>query len=312
MGQGHQHHGHGHSHSHGHSATASMGWAFFMNLGFAVIELIGGVWTNSLAITSDAVHDLGDAFAIGTAWILEHKSKRGHDKDYSYGYRRFSVMAALITGVILFAGSCFIMMKAVPRLLHPEQPEVSGMIGFAILGLAVNGFAAFRMSKGQSLSERMILLHLLEDVLGWLVILIGSIVMWFVSVPILDPIMALAVAIWVLWNAFGNLKETMKVFLQATPSGLELSKIENTLKDFSQVEDVHHTHLWSMDGVHHILTTHVMVSAGSSLNEIHQLKIQIKQKLFELFHVQEATIEIEWAGQKCSDPDHFGPGHKVV
>lgn len=302
MSVGHHHHHHGHHHEHG--ATNRMGWAFFINLGFAVVEFIGGIWTNSLAITSDAIHDLGDALAIGIAWGLEHKSKRTHDKDYSYGYRRFSVMAALITGMILFAGSCLIVAKAVPRLFQPEPLHVSGMIGFAVLGVCVNGFAAFRLSKGASLSERMILLHLLEDVLGWVVILIGSLVMWISPMPILDPIMALMVAIWVLWHAFQNLKETMKVFLQATPSGLELLKIEKTLKEFIQVEDIHHTHLWSMDGLHHILTTHVIVPTGSSLSEIHQLKIEIKAKLFELFHIQEATIEIEWAGQKCSDPEH--------
>lgn len=122
--------------------------------------------------------------------------------------------------------------------------------------------------------------------------------------------MVLLVAIWVLWNAFHNLKETMKVFLQATPSGLELLHIEKAMKEFSQVEDIHHAHLWSMDGLHHILTTHVIVPTGSSLVENHQLKIEIKAKLFELFHIQEGTIEIEWAGQKCSDPDHFGPLHK--
>lgn len=303
MSSEHQH-SHNHSHAHNHDAIGRMSWAFFINLGFAVIELIGGAMTNSLAITSDAIHDLGDAFAIGIAWILEHKSKRGHDKAFSYGYRRFSVMASLITGVILFAGSCFIMVRAIPRLFQPEQLEINGMIGFAVLGVCVNGFAAYRMSKGVSLSERMILLHLLEDVLGWVVILIGSIVMHFISLPILDPIMALAVAIWVLWNAFSNLKETMQVFLQATPSNIDMGQIEKTLKEFERVRDVHHTHLWSMDGVHHILTTHVIVSESSSILEIHQLKTQIKKRLSELYHVQEATIEIEWSGQECLDPQH--------
>lgn len=281
-----------------------MGWAFALNLGFAIVEFIGGILTNSLAITSDAVHDLGDAGAIGIAWILEKKSKKKSDKDFSYGYRRLSVMAALITGVILFVGSCLIMAQAIPRLFQPETPHVDGMIGLAILGLSVNGFAAFRMSQGASLSERMILLHLLEDVLGWAVILVGAIVMRFVDLPILDPIMALAVAIWVLWNAFHNLKETMKVFLQATPTGVAMDDVQNTIKGFSLVKDIHHTHLWTIDGLHHILTAHIVVQEKSSTDEIHRLKVDLKKKLFEQYHIQEATIEIEWPSEKCYDPAH--------
>lgn len=281
-----------------------MGWAFALNLGFAIVEFIGGILTNSLAITSDAIHDLGDAGAIGIAWVLEKKSKKKSDLAYSYGYRRLSVMAALITGVILFVGSCLIVAKAVPRLFEPEAPHVEGMIGLALLGLAVNGFAAFRMAKGSSLSERMILLHLLEDVLGWAVILIGAIIMRFKDLPILDPIMAIAVAVWVLWNAFRNLKETMKVFLQATPTGVAMEEVQKTIKEFSLVKDVHHTHLWSMDGLHHILTAHIVVQEKSTTDQIHQLKIDLKKKLFEKYHIQEATIEIEWPSEKCYDPAH--------
>ncbi len=302
--QHHHHHGHSHGHHHHHGASGRMSWAFFLNLGFALVELIGGYLTNSLAITSDAIHDLGDALAIGIAWVLEKLSLKKGDSDFSYGYRRLSVMGALITGIILFSGSCLIMVKAVPRLFQPEEPHVAGMVGLAILGLAVNGVAAFRMSKGASLSEKMILIHLLEDVLGWAVILIGSIVMYFKPIPILDPIMALAVAVWVLWNAFHNLKETIKVFLQATPSGLDLTHVENSLKEFSLISGIHHMHLWSIDGVHHILTTHLIVKENSQIEDVHRLKADVKKHLFDKFHIQEATIEIEWPNQKCYDPNH--------
>lgn len=281
-----------------------MGTAFFLNLFFALVEIVGGVLTNSLAIVSDAVHDLGDCAAIGIAWFLEKKSLKKSTDHYSYGYRRLSVMAAMITGVILFLGSCFIMVQAIPRLFAPEQPEVSGMIALALLGVTVNGFAAFRMSKGHSLNERMILIHLMEDVLGWVVILIGAIFMAFYPLPILDPIMAIGVAFWVLWNAFHNLKETMKVFLQATPGQFEMATVVSSMKALPKVDDVHHVHVWSIDGEHHILTAHVIVAADCSIETAHELKNQIKAHLFRQFHIQEATLEIEWPNQKCADPNH--------
>jgi len=300
----HRHQGHGHHHHHHHGASGRMGWAFFLNLSFALVEVVGGVMTNSLAILSDAFHDLGDCAAIGIAWGLEKKSLKKSTEHFSYGYRRLSVMAAMITGVILFIGSCLIVVTAIPRLFAPVEPRVDGMIVLAFLGLAVNGFAAFRMSKGQSLNERMILLHLLEDVLGWAVILVGSVIMWFYPLPILDPVMAIAVALWVLWNAFANLKETTKVFLQATPRQFQIATVEQSIKTLALIQGVHHTHVWSIDGEHHILTAHLTVKSDCTIEAAHALKNQVKKHLFQEFHIQEATLEIEWPDQLCHDPNH--------
>lgn len=303
-GYQHDHSHHAHSHHHVHGVVQRMSVAFFLNLIFACIELVGGWMTNSLAVMSDAIHDFGDALAIGVAWYLEKKSHQQSNEKFSYGYRRLSVVAALITGVVLLSGSILVVVRAVPRLLAPEQPQVEGMFALALLGLAVNGFAAWRMSRGQSLSERMILVHLLEDVMGWAMILIGSIVMWIHPIPILDPIMALAVALWVMWNAFRNLKETLQVILQAIPEHLQAEKIEKVLRHSSMVQSAHHTHVWSLDGQEHILTTHIIVHQNVSLEQSHQLKNDLKNQLRLEFGIKEATIEIEWVGQECHDPQH--------
>lgn len=281
-----------------------MGVAFFLNLSFAVIELIGGLYTNSLAILSDAFHDLGDALAIGLAWILEKKSTKGSNAQYSYGYRRYSVLAALITGLILLSGSGIILAKAIPRLFSPEEADVHGMLALAILGMSVNGFAAYRMSKGSSLSEKMILWHLLEDVMGWVAIFVGSVIMMIYPLPILDPIMAIGIAVWVLWNVFKNLKSTIDVFLQATPDQVQIETVTEKIKQTPHVQNVHHLHLWTMDGTHHILTTHLIVDENASKDDIHHLKTNLKKSLFDEFHITEATIEIEWPNQNCSDPSH--------
>lgn len=281
-----------------------MGVAFLLNLSFAIIELIGGLYTNSLAILSDAFHDLGDSLAIGLAWFLEKKSLKGSTAQYSYGYRRFSVLAALITGLILMAGSGVILAKAIPRLFTPEEADAHGMLALAILGISVNGFAAYRMSKGSSLNEKMILWHLLEDVMGWVAIFVGSLVMMIYPLPIIDPIMAIGIAVWVLWNVFKNLKSTIEVFLQATPEQVQIEAVKEKIRQFPKVQNVHHLHLWTMDGAHHILTTHLIVDNSTSKDDVHLLKTNIKKSLFDEFHITEATIEIEWPNQVCADPNH--------
>lgn len=301
MGKNHSHHHHGHTHG---SSSSRMGVAFFLNLSFAIIELVGGLYTNSLAILSDAFHDLGDALAIALAWFLEKKSKKGTTLEFSYGYRRLSVLGALITGLILMGGSGVILAKAIPRLFNPEDTNVEGMLLLSILGMSVNGFAAFRMSKGTSLNEKMILWHLLEDVMGWVAIFVGSIVMMFYKLPILDPIMAIGIAVWVLWNVFKNIKTTLNVFLQAIPAGVTISSVTETIKKVALVKSVHHLHLWSMDGDHHILTTHLVVEDSTTKDQVHQMKIDLKKLLLTEFHITEATIEVEWPNQSCTDPNH--------
>lgn len=310
-GHHHRHsHGHSHDHSHGQHHAYSQAvldrirWAFWLNLVFAVIELLGGIWTNSVAILSDAIHDFGDAFAIGTALYLEKKSQSKSDQNFSYGYRRFSTASALITGLVLIFGAVWILLESIPRLIHPEATRVDGMIGFAIFGVLINGFGMIRMSVGKSLNERVITWHLLEDLLGWIVVLGGAVVMKFFDLPIVDPILGILLSAWVLWNVGKTLKEAMKIFLQATPLGVEIAKIEEFLKTFKSVESCHHTHIWSMDGDTHILTTHLVVSPLLKVEEHQGLKNQIKTQLHEKFKIAEATIEIELSGEGCLDPAH--------
>jgi cobalt-zinc-cadmium efflux system protein len=314
----HDHHGHSHDHAkhHGHhhlpfeahhtaaERLARIRGAFWLNFTFTLIEIAGGIWTNSMAILSDAIHDFGDSMALLTAWILEKKSNRGTDLKYSYGYRRLSTLSAFITGVILVMGALVVIAKCLPRLVHPEQPETNGMLGLALLGLLVNGIAAYRVSHGKSLNERMITWHLIEDVMGWALVLIGAIVMRFWDLPVLDPLMAIALSIWVIWNVRRNLKEATKIFLQATPEGIDVMAVEAAIKEHSAVADCHHTHLWSLDGESHILTCHVVLRGIPDLASFSQIKQDLRVMLAKQFRVAEATIEFEIPGEACPVPEH--------
>lgn len=301
--QGHFH-GHAHGHAHGHGGSKDLGLAFFLNLTFAVIELVGGLFTNSLAIISDAFHDMGDCLAIALAWFLERKSKSQSSHDFSYGLKRLSLLSAFITGTILVIGAVIVISNAIPRLLSPQMPNTAGMLWLAILGIAVNGFAAYRMKGTSSLNERMVYLHLLEDVLGWIAVLVGALVMIWKPWPLIDPVLAIGISLWVLWNAIANLKHTVQIFLQGSPMQFSQNQVEEFIREMKWVRSIHHTHIWSLDGEHHILTTHLTVEQETGLDQVHDLKCQIKKKLFDEFHIQEATIEVEWPHQQCADPKH--------
>jgi len=299
----HHHNGHPH-HAHHHAeAYSSLSVAFFLNLVFAIIEFFGGMVTNSIAVISDAVHDFGDAMAIGMAWLLERYSKKEANKRFSYGYRRLSTLGGLLIGTILLFSSAIIVIRAIPRLIHPEETQSEGMFALALLGLAVNGYAAFRVSRGTSINERMVMWHLLEDAFGWILVLISSIVIYFWHWYQLDAALAILLAFWIAYNVFNNLRSTLQVFLQAVPAHLELEKIESELRKIPLIKDIHHTHLWSLDGEKHIFTAHVVVDDKTSLEEIEATKKDLKKTLTH-WSIYESNIEFESPNAECAEPNH--------
>lgn len=288
----------GHSHSH---SSEKIGWAFFLNFGFTIIEFIGGWLTNSTAIMADAVHDLGDTLSIGSAWLLNKLGTKSATKEFTYGYRRLSLLGALINGIVLIVGSAWILYEAVPRLSNPEMPETEGMIALAILGVLVNGFAAFKLQGGKSLNEKVLNWHLLEDVLGWVAVLIVAIVMQFKDWPVLDPVLSIGFTLFILFNVIRNLISTVKLFFQASPDNDLLQNVTDKLLELDAVSDLHHLHIWSLDGEHHVATVHV-VSQFESKAEYLELKESVSNALqgFELSHT---TIEIELTSEECRDAD---------
>jgi cobalt-zinc-cadmium efflux system protein len=283
-----------HNHHHNHSSTENIRTAFFLNVFFTIIEFIGGFYTNSLAIMSDAVHDLGDSLSLGMAWYFQKIATKKSTKNYSYGYKRFSLIGAIINSIVLLIGSIFIIKEAIPRLIHPETADAKGMMWFAILGIIVNGAAVLKLQKGTSINEKVVSLHLLEDVLGWVAVLIASIIMQFWNVPILDPILSIGIAIFILFNVFKNGKQSIKIILQSVPEGISVDKIKLKLLENKDIKSVHDLHIWSMDGEYNIFTAHLVVHDNTiSLEKRAQIKSEIRQLLHDDFHLEHITLEIE-------------------
>lgn len=293
---GHSHH-HGHSHSH---ESERIAWAFALNASFTIIEFIGGLLTNSTAIMADAVHDLGDSLAIGLAWVLSRLGKRESDYTFTYGYRRFSLLGALFNSLVLIVGSLWVLSEAIPKLAHPEMPKVEGMLGLAVLGVAVNGYAAYKLSHGKTLNEQVLNWHLLEDVLGWVAVLIVSVTLLFVEWPILDPLLSVLFTLFILFNVGKSLWTTFNLFLQAAPDEALARTLGEKLQALNDVEGVHHLRLWSLDGEHHVLTAHLVLNQAVDIHRQQELKSRIAESLkgYDLAHT---TIELEFAEESCRD-----------
>lgn len=269
--------------------------AFILNLAFSVFEFVGGIFTGSVAIVSDAVHDMGDAASIGISYFLEKKSKKQPDEKYTYGYARFSVLGSIITTVILLFGSVLVIFNAVNRIIEPTEINYNGMIIFAIIGTSINFAAAFLTRDGKSLNQKAVNLHMIEDVLGWVVVLLGAIVMRFTDFALIDPIMSIGVAVFILVHAIKNLKEAIDLFLEKTPHGITIQEMREHIAQLEGVLDVHHIHIWSMDGQAHYATMHIVTNADA-----HQIKEKIRAEARE-HGISHVTLELESEGEPCHE-----------
>ena len=270
--------------------------AFLLNLLFSIIEFIGGIITNSVAIISDSIHDMGDAISIGVSYILERKSKKEPDDKYTYGYVRYSVLGSIITTIILIAGSVLVIINATKRLLNPVEINYDGMIIFAVLGIIINFGAAYYTKDGDSLNQKSVNLHMLEDVLGWFVVWIGAIVMKFTDIKIIDPLLSIGVAIFILIHALKTLNQVGNIFLEKTPDNINIEEIKNHLLGIEGVLNVHHIHVRSIDGYSNAATMHIVAEG-----DLKQIKHEVKEELKE-HGVEHVTIEFEEKGEKCESP----------
>jgi cobalt-zinc-cadmium efflux system protein len=291
---------HNHDHAHGDSSSSRIGWAFFLNVSFTIIEFIGGWLTNSTAIMADAVHDLGDSLSIGLAWLLSKLSRKRADSMFTYGYHRFSLLGAMINGFVLIAGSLWVLSEAIPRLSDPQRPDALGMLGLAILGVGVNGYAAYKLSRGKTLNERILNWHLLEDVLGWVAVLIVAVTLLFVDWPILDPLLSIAFTLFILVNVVRNIVATGSLLMQATPDKALHKDVVDTFLTVEHVVDAHHVHLWSLDGESHVLTAHLQLDECIGYDEQKEIKDNLNNRLND-FNFVHTTIEFEFPDEECRD-----------
>ncbi|MBR5252646.1 MAG: cation transporter [Clostridia bacterium] len=268
--------------------------AFLLNLFFSVFEFVGGMITGSAAIISDSIHDLGDALSIGTSYFLERKSKKAADNKYTYGYGRYSVLGGVITVVILIIGSTAAIFNGVMRIINPTPINYDGMIILALFGAAVNLIAAYFTRDGESVNQRAVNLHMLEDVLGWIAVLVGAVIMRFTDLAFIDPLMSIGIAIFILINAVRTLGASIELLLEKTPHGIDVSEIREHLCEIDGVTDVHHIHIWSLDETTNCATMHIVADGDYA-----EIKSAVRHELAE-HGITHTTLELESTAEDCS------------
>ena len=291
----------GHNHNQDENTHKNIVTVLVLNGFFVIIELIGGIMTNSIAILSDALHDFGDCVSLVLVLAFQKKSKKKRDKRYSYGYRRFSLLGAVFLSGIISLSSIFILIEAIKRIFDAQEVDADGMLWLAIFGVIINSAAALRLKKGSSITEKAVFIHIMEDVLGWVAVLIISIVMQFYNLPILDPILSISISIWVMVNVYKNLKETFKILLQGIPDNIDIDELQKKTTNLPSVISIHDMHIWSLDGQYHVGSLHVV----SKTQDQESLKEQIRLLALD-YDIKHITIEIDNENEICD----YNKNHK--
>jgi cobalt-zinc-cadmium efflux system protein len=282
---------HDHIHLHGNGAGKNILSAFFINLSFTVISIIGAWLTNSIAIISDAIHDLGCTVSIALAWVFERIAGHKPTHRFTFGYRRFTLLGAFVNAFILLGGSSIVLYESVGRLAHPEKVDAEGMLWFALLAILFKGLAAWRTWKGDSVNQRMVSLHLLGDCLGWVAVLLGSVVMLFVEVPLLDPILSVCISLYILYNVVRNLIVAFRIVLEGVPSSVDYKDLEAEVATLSGIVCVCELRVWSLDNEHHAAEVHLVTSL-TSMEAVEGLKESLRC-LLSKYGVTMSTIEVK-------------------
>ena len=292
-GHSHSHsHSNGHGHMHNHSTSAkNIKVAFLLNFTFSIIEIFGGILTNSSAILSDAIHDLGDSLSLGLAMIFEKQSEKNPNKIFTYGYKRLSVISAIINILVLAIGTVLVLRESIERLFSPQPIVAEGMLFLAIIGVVINGVSVFRMKSSIKISEKAVMLHLLEDLFGWIAVFIVSIAVMFTDFYILDPILSLIICFIMIRNIYYGIKSLYKIIMQATPEGVEVSKIENEIFDKIDGISIESFRVWSLDGESNVASLNILTNDISSIKDIFSIKDEVKHILANN-NIEDVTVEI--------------------
>jgi len=309
-------HNHEHQHEEHHHSEDKNGLtlAFWLNLIFAIIEVFGGIFTNSTAIIADAFHDFMDAIAIGVAVLFEKISGKKRSTNFSYGYKRFSLLSAIGLSLFLLIGAVFMIISGIESFIQPKEVNSIGMLWLAVLGVSINGFAFLRIKNGNgehqhhhahshshghshNHNSKAIMLHLLEDVLGWIAVLIGAIVIYFTGWYWIDGVLTIAIAAFISYNATKNLIGTTKIMLQAVPENVNIKNLTTELNKIEGIVNIHDFHIWSLDGNYNVASLHAVVENrdGYSENKIHKTIFE----LFNKYDIQHPTVQIESDMSNC-------------
>lgn len=275
-------------------SSRNMTIAFILNFSFAIIEFIFGLLFHSSAVLADAIHDTGDALAIGLSTLFEKISNRKEDRNYTLGYKRYSLLGALLTSVILLIGSTLVIVENVPKLFAPEKVNYDGMLVLGIVAIVVNTAASRVVSHGHSHNESILSLHFLEDILGWLAVVGVSIILRFTDWYFLDPLLSLVIAGFILSKALPKFWENIQIFLDHVPSDVDLSQLYQEIAVLENVRAITQLNVWTTDGLEKYAMLHICLEDPNLLAETQAV---LRQKLLA-YGIAKVTIQTDESFQE--------------
>lgn len=275
-----------------------------LNILITATEIIGGILSNSLSLVSDAIHNFSDALSVIIAWIAIYFQQKPPDKRYTFGYKRAQIIAASINAGTLVAISIYLIIEAISHILHPESISGRLMSIVAVVGLIANVLGTYLLHKGAThdTNIKAVYLHLLSDALSSLGVVIGGLAIYYFGINWLDPVITIAISIYILKESLEILKRELDLSMLAAPSDLSLDEIIHTINNIPGVVDVHHVHLWEVcdNDIH--LETHIKIK---DLQEADRLRTSIEKVLLERFNIHHTTIQIESQDSTCNQPDYL-------
>lgn len=282
-------HSHSHSHSHGKGESVSnVTVAFLLNFGFSILELFGGIITGSTAILSDAVHDFGDSIALALSFVFERVGKKDANDKYTYGYKRLSLIGAFINIIVLSVGTIFVFNEAIQALADPKIVKAEGMLVLAFIGIVINGASVFRMKGSKKILDKTVMMHLMEDLLGWVAVLVVSIVRYFTNWYILDPILSLGICFVIGRNIILNLRTAIMIIMQRVPDEELYEEIKEHIMEIDEIEKIEKMNMWTMDGEMHVVTASIQTQENYNKSDVlYKVKEMLKNE-----GIKESTIEV--------------------
>jgi len=306
-------HNHKHKHHHHHhfndSSTLKLWISIFLNLAITIAEFVGGILSNSLALLSDAVHNLNDTLSLGISLAARKISKKGANQDKTFGYKRAEIIGAFINLITLVLVALFLIKEGVERFFDPQPIDGLTMFWVAIVGLLGNFITAallFKESK-DNLNLKSAYIHILSDGLSSVGVIIGGWLILKYEWYIVDTILTVGIGAYILWHSYHMLQETIDILMQATPEEIDLPELTSKIEQLNKVQEVHHVHVWRLDENEIMMESHIVVDEDD-LYEMETIKKKIKTLLHDEFGIHHSTLEFEC--QPCSSHQHVAVTHQ--
>jgi len=297
-----------HSHAEKQINSKNLLWVTLLNLFISLAELAGGLISNSLALLSDALHNLGDAFATFIAWIAIRLSKRNSTARSTFGLKRIEILAALFNAVTLIVLSVYLFREAWFRFQDPEPVNSAIMLIVAAVGLLANLYGVLILKKDsqKSLNVKAAYIHLIGDSLSSLVVIIGGILMMYFKIYWIDPIITFLIGLYIVKETFEILKETVGILMQQTPECLDLDEIKIEIENIKQVRNIHHVHAWNLTDQLIHFEAHVDILEDLRLSQVEAIRIQIEKILHNSYNIDHITLQFEYETSDHKSMIHNG------